>query len=162
VEKAVRSLERSPIPCTAEPGGSGPLADRGRKDPSPQVQARGSPAMKESLNPLYRTSRWDYALAAAFLISSFAAFVPLHGKGGAPGEKAMIYQQGALIRQIPSREGQSCRWRDGNRGFGGGSPRAAVRLSEADVRALRSYFKAVPDHRVRAQSGAGGNRLPVR
>ena len=57
--------------------------------------------MKESMNPLYRISRWDYALAAVFLISSFAAFVPLHGRGGAPGGKAMIYQQGALIRQLP-------------------------------------------------------------
>ena len=56
--------------------------------------------MKESPNPLYRISRWDYALAAAFLIASFASLVPLHGNGRAVGSKAMIYQHGALVRQL--------------------------------------------------------------
>jgi hypothetical protein len=53
------------------------------------------------LNPRYRISRWDYALAAVFLIASFAALVPLHGRGSAPGAKAMIYQRGVLVRQLP-------------------------------------------------------------
>jgi hypothetical protein len=57
--------------------------------------------MTESPNPLYRISRWDYALAAVFLIASFASLVPLHGKGRTLGSKAMIYQHGVLVRQLP-------------------------------------------------------------
>jgi len=57
--------------------------------------------MKESMNPLYRISRWDYALAAVFLIASFASLVPLHGKGRTSGSKALVYQHGALVRRLP-------------------------------------------------------------
>jgi hypothetical protein len=83
--------------------------------------------MKESPNPLYRISRWDYALAAVFLIASFASLVPLHGKGRASGSKAMVYQHGALAGQLPL-AGKSVVRLEG----------MEIEVSERGVRVLRS------------------------
>jgi hypothetical protein len=83
--------------------------------------------MKTSMNSLYRISRWDYALAAVFLIVSFASLIPLHGKERASGSKAMIYQHGVLVRRLPL-EGKTIVPLEG----------MEIEVSDRGVRVLRS------------------------